>query len=117
GEPIDLWRLLQATFMSWLVGFVISLVGFAFTAIFGKRAVAGSIAGAFAFLMYVITALVVSVKSLRFIEHFSPFHYFNNPSPLKAAFDFGDMFVLLAASIVFIVLGYAFFRRRDVYQR
>lgn len=117
GESVDLWRLLQATYMTWLVSIAISLIGFALAAITGKRALAGSIAGAYAFVMYVITSLVESVKGLRFVEYFSPFHYFNHPSPLKATFDFGDMFVLLAASLVLIILGYIVFVRRDIYQR
>lgn len=117
SEGLDLWRLFQATWMAWLVSMAISLIGFALAAITGKRALAGSIAGAYAFAMYVISSLVVSVKGLRFLEYFSPFHYFNQPSPLKAGFDFGDMYVLLAASAVFILLGYLVFLRRDIYQR
>lgn len=117
NESIDLWQLFQATFMTWLLSMAISLIGFALAAITGKRALAGSIAGAYAFVMYIITSLVETVKGLRFVEYLSPFHYFNHPSPLKAAFDFGDMFVLLAASIIFIVLGYLVFVRRDIYQR
>lgn len=117
GESIGLWRLLQATWMAWLVGMLASLIGFALAAITGKRALAGSIAGAYAFAMYVISSLVESVKALRPIDHLSPFHYFNHPSPLKATFDFGDMFVLLATCTVFIVLGHLVFIRRDIYQR
>jgi len=117
NEPLDLWKLSQATFMAWLVAMAISLIGFALAAVTGKRALAGSIAGAYAFVMYVITSLVESVKVLRPVDYFSPFHYFNHPSPLKAAFDFGDMLVLIAASLVFIALGYSVFTRRDIYQR
>ncbi len=116
-DSVDLWRLLQATFTAWLVSMAISLIGFALAAMTGKRALSGSIAGAYAFAMYVISTLVVTVKELRTVDYLSPFHYFIHPSPLKAAFDFGDMFVLLAASVVFIVLGYVVFTRRDVYQR
>ena len=117
GESINLWQLLQATFMAWLVSMAISLMGYALAAITGRRALSGSIAGAYAFAMYVISTLVVSVTALKSVDYFSPFHYFNHPSPLKAAFDYGDMFVLLVASIVLIILGYVVFIRRDVYQR
>lgn len=117
NEPLDLWRTLQATFMAWVLSMLISIIGFAISAVSGKRAIAGSIAGAYFFVMYIITSLVESVKDLKYIDYLSPLHYFNHPSPLKAAFDFGDMFVLLAASVVFIILGYVVFVRRDVYQR
>lgn len=117
GEYLNLWQLFQATFMAWLVAMAVSLIGFALSAITGKRALAGSIAGAYAFVMYVVSSLVESVKGLRYVDYLSPFHYFNHPSPLKAAFDFGDMFVLLAACAVFIVAGYVVFVRRDIYQR
>lgn len=116
-ESVDVWRLFQATWMAWLVSMAITLAGFALAASTGKRGLAGSLAGAYAFVMYVISSLVESVKVLRPVDYLSPFHYFLHPSPLKAAFDFGDMFVLLAASVVFIVLGYIVFIRRDIYQR
>ena len=44
GESLDLWQLLQATFMAWLVSMAISLIGCALAAITGKRALAGSLA-------------------------------------------------------------------------
>lgn len=116
-DHVDLWRLLQATFMAWLVSMAVSLIGFALAAITGKRALSGSIAGAYAFAMYIVSTLVVTVKQLRIPDYFSPFHYFNHPSPLKAAFDYGDMLVFIVASVVFIVAGYIIFVRRDVYQR
>lgn len=116
-DSVDLWRLFQTTGTAWLVSMTISLLGAALAAITGKRALSGSIAGAYAFSMYIISTLVVTVHSLRYIDYFSPFHYFIHPSPLKAAFDFGDMFVLLTASLVLIVLGYVVFIRRDIYQR
>jgi len=117
NEPLDLWRALQATFMAWLVSMSVSLIGFAFSAVTGKRAIAGSLAGAYFFMMYIVSSLVESVKALRYVDYFSPLHYYDHPSPLKAAFDFGDMFVLFAASVVLIVIGYVFFVKRDVYQR
>jgi len=117
GEPINLWRLGQATLMAWVVSMAISVLGFAVAAITGRRALAGSVAGAYAFAMYVVSSLVESVKALRPLDYLSPFHYFNHPSPLKAAFDYGDMLVLLAAGAIFIILGYIIFIRRDIYQR
>ncbi len=117
NEPVNLWRLLQATFTAWLVSMMISLIGYALAAITGKRALSGSIAGAYAFAMYIVSTLVVTVHSLRYVDYFSPFHYFIHPSPLKAAFDYGDMFTLLAATAVLTVLGLVIFVRRDVYQR
>ena len=116
-EYVNLWQLFQATWMTWLVSMAVSLLGFALAAILGKRALAASIAGAYAFGMYVVTSLVETVKTLRPVDYLSPFHYFNHPSPLKAAFDFGDMFVMLAACVVLIFLGYLVFVHRDVYQR
>lgn len=116
-DHINLWRSFQAAFMTWLLTMTISVIGFALAAITGKRGLAGSIAGAFAFVTFLISSLVESVKELRYVDYASPFHYFNHPSPLKAPFDFGNMYVLLGVSIFFVILGYVFFVRRDVYQR
>lgn len=116
-EDVNIWRLLQSTLMAAMLSIAIGLLGYAISAITGKRALAGSIAGTYAFLMYIISSLVTSAKALQPVEYFSPFHYFSHPSPLKAAFDFSDLAVLVAASIVFAVAGYLVFIKRDIYQR
>src|SRR6185369_2653034 len=56
GEQVKLWRLFQATWMAWLVSMAVSSIGFALAGITGKRALSGSIAGAYAFIMYVISS-------------------------------------------------------------
>lgn len=117
GEQVNLWDLFTATVMAWLVGLVISMIGYSLSAATGKRALAGSLAGAYAFIMYTVTSLVTSVEALKAVDYFSPFHYYNQPSPLTGSFDLSDMWILLVASVFLAVLGYTRFIRRDIYQR
>jgi ABC-2 type transport system permease protein len=116
-RPLDVWQLAQATFMAGVVSMAIGLLGYMIAAITGKRALAASVAGVYAFLMYIISSLVESAKSLQAIEYLSPFHWYDHPSPLKGAFDFGDLAILVGASVVFAIVGYLVFIKRDIYQR
>ncbi len=117
NRDLDLWKTFQATVLIWLLSMSVGLLGFALSAMNGKRAVAGSIAGAYFFAMFIITSLVATVKGLRLAERFSPMHYYMNPSPFKGEFSFTNAGILLAACVVLSLVGYVFFVKRDVYQR
>lgn len=117
GESVDLFRLAIAIKMMFLVSLVFSIIGYALGAITGKRGLSGAIAGALAFVSYLITNLTPSVKSLETVNKFSPYEYFNKPSILDNGIQLGDWAILLSISLFFIALGYIFFIRRDIHQR
>ncbi len=117
GESVNLFRLLLAILMMFLVSFVFSIIGFALGAITGKRGLSGAIAGALAFVSYLITNLAPTVKSLKGVNRFSPYEYFNKPSILDNGIQFSDLAVLLLISVVCIVAGYVVFTRRDIAQK
>lgn len=117
GEPLAVTRAFLATTMLWLVTLVFSLLGYSLGAATGRRGVSGAVAGALAFVFFMITSMAPSVSALKTVNYLSPFNYFNNPSVLRFGLDMSDMLVLVIINIVLVVLGYIIFVRRDIYQR
>lgn len=117
SEPIELNRLLQATIACWLVTMLVSTFGFALGAITAKRGLAGMVTGIIVFLGYVITALAPSVKYLKMPNYLSPFKYFNTPSVMQNGLQWNNVGIMVTVTIVFAVVGYIVFVKRDIYQK
>jgi ABC-2 type transport system permease protein len=117
GESISLGPAFLSVVMLWLVTLAFSLLGFSLGAITGRRGLSGAVAGALAFVTFMITSLAPSVPALKIPNYFSPFYYHNNPSVLRSGLEWGDLVILVTINIIFVVLGYIVFVRRDVYQK
>lgn len=116
-EPVDLSRLFEATFAMWVLTMTFAVLGYALGAVTGRRGLAGGIAGAYAFAAYLITSLAGAVAALKGVNTFSPFKYFNNTKILYNGLQWDNMAVLAAACVVFALIGWVVFLRRDIYQR
>ena len=114
NESMDWWRMAQATFGMWLITLVFGVAAFALGAMSGKRALAGSLVGMVAFVSYIITSLAVTVEALKIPNKLSPFYYFNSPSIIKFGIDWGNVAVLIIIIVIFTVVGYIFFNKRDI---
>ncbi len=110
-------RIAQATLATWLITMVFGMLAFMIGAITGKRGLAGMIAGAVAFITYIVSSLAPTADVLKRLDYASPFHYFNHPSILKNGLELSDTLVLIAINIAMIILGYIIFVKRDIYQR
>lgn len=114
-ESISFVRVLQATFMQWLVAMVLSMLGYAIGAATGRRGLAGAIAGLFAFISYTVTALAVTITALRIVNYVSPFRYFNNTHILSTGLHMNNVIVLAVVCLILAVLGWVIFIKRDIY--
>lgn len=117
GESIDFGRVMQATFMQWLVSMVLSLFGYAVGAATGKRGIAGALAGVFTFAGYMITTLVTTVEALKPVNYLSPFKYFNNTRILDNGLQLSNVSVLVVACSALVLIGWLVFVKRDIYSR
>ena len=117
NEPINLWRVLQATFGQWLVAMALSLVAYCLGASTGRRGMAGALAGVYAFLSYMVYGLSSTVTFLKIPNYFSPFKYLSNPRVLDNGLRLSNVLILSSACVVLIIIGWVVFRRRDIYQR
>lgn len=115
SESMDWWRMLQAAFGVWVITLVFSVFAFSLGAITGSRGLAGSVAGMMAFVTYLVSSLAVGISALKTVDLLSPFHYFNTPSIIANGIDWGNMAVLWAIIIVFSLLGFFVFTKRDIH--
>lgn len=116
-QHIGTERLLISVLAEFLIALVFSSLGYAIGAATGKRGLAGAITGVIAFTSLLITSLGASVKSLKTVDRFSPFHYFDKPGILLYGPHWHDLAVLAGLSLVILVAGYLRFVRRDIYLR
>ncbi len=110
-------RLILSVLDEFLIVLLFSSIGYTLGAATGKRAISGAITGALAFTSLLITSLAESVKSLKPIDKFSPFHYFDKPGILLHGPRWSDMILLTVNSLVILVIGFFLFKKRDIYQR
>ncbi len=116
-EHLGIVRLLESTLATWLITLVFCAIGYTLGAATGKRGLSGGLAGVIAFTSFIISSLADSVKGLRIVDRFSPFHYFDKPGILVSGPRWSDMLILALVSIVTLTIGYFMFTRRDIYQR
>lgn len=114
---LDLTRLALATIMTWLVTLVFATLAFVVGAVSGKKGMSGIVAGFLAFATFMITTLAGTATVLKSVNHLSPFKYFNTPSIMKTGLDTGNLVVLVGIVAVMAIVGWIWFRRRDVYQK
>ncbi len=119
GETTNLneTRLLQASFMTWLITLLFGVMAFVVGAVTGKKGMAGIVAGFFAFVTFMITTLAGTAEVLKTINYISPFRYFNTPSVMKTGLDTGNIIVLAGVTLLMAAIGWYVFTRRDVYQK
>jgi ABC-2 type transport system permease protein len=110
-------RLIEATFMAWLVTAFFASFAFSLGAITGKRSVAGGVAGVYAFVSYTITSLASTASTLKTIDYISPFHYFNTPSVIKEGMSVLNVLILAGGILALGTIGLVVFIRRDIYSR
>jgi ABC-2 type transport system permease protein len=117
NEPVNLWRLFQGTCMVWLVTLVYSLIGYVLGAITGRRGMAGALAGIFAFVTYMLNSLVGAVPALKVVNNVSPIKYLSSPRVMDHGLNLINVSLLVGVSAVLVLLGWALFKKRDIYQR
>lgn len=113
----DVPYLFAALIDLWLIVMVYGTIGFAAGAITGKRSVAGGVASLAAFGTYLLTSLLPSVESLKSIEKFMPWHYYNNPGTAQHGLNFLHVAVLITISLVLLTVSSIRFNERDIYQK
>jgi ABC-2 type transport system permease protein len=80
----------------------------------GRKALAMSVAGAYAVAGYVVNALAADVEVMKWLDRLSPFYYYSEGNPLVNGFPAGDYLVLLAGTAVLAMTAVLSFDRRDV---
>ena len=113
-KTADYGRILLSIFDAWLMNVAYGMVAFAAAMATGKKGITLLIASGYAFASFVITSLAAAVDSLKFVDTFSLFHYYNNPQIMSNGLSLGYTSVLLAVIIILTIIGWIGFMRRDV---
>ncbi|WP_248960956.1 ABC transporter permease subunit [Sphaerisporangium perillae] len=114
GLDVSFDRILAAHTGLYLLVLLFGTLALAVGAATGKKALAMSVAGAYAVVGYVVNALSADVEVMKWLNVFSPFHYYSEGNPLVNGFPIGDYLVLLAATAVLTLTAVLSFDRRDV---
>lgn len=115
GESVSVLPLLTSSVMAILLGLLFAALTYAVGAIIGRRGVAGTLIGLFAFASFMISSLAAGISALKYPDYLSPFHYYNKPSPFDAGFQTDDATVLVIITIAALLVGFSVFIKRDIY--
>lgn len=111
---IDNGKMAVAMLMLFLVGLAFGSIAFLIGAATGNRGLAGGIAGALAFAMYLTNTLQGLVDSLEPYRWASLFYYLDSNNSLNQYPKFWYVLVLIGVSAVCFGLSLLVFRRRDI---
>ena len=114
GESLSMTDMVLASVMIWVLTFFFASIAYGVGAATGKRSIAGVVTGFYAFVAYMLTALAGLSDELSSLNYGSPFYYLTEPSVLLEEFSIRNALILLTGAILFIVIGWLRFRRRDI---
>jgi ABC-2 type transport system permease protein len=114
GHSIDIWPVVGAVCMLWLMTF-----GFAsFTMMLGlgigRKGIAVGIASLFAFYNIFLSTLAPSVARLKDVYKVSLYYYYNNPKLIITDINWAHVGILAAALVVFGLAAILLYQRRDI---
>jgi ABC-2 type transport system permease protein len=116
-EPISIIGTLEGALMQLLVAMTLSTFAYMVGASTGSRVLAGSAAGIYAFVGYMVTTLAPIADVLEKINYASPYRYFMNTKIYENGILLNNLIPLIVACLIFSLIGWQLFIRRDIYQQ
>jgi ABC-2 type transport system permease protein len=101
---------IQAT----LVGFLFGSVAFAVGALGGRRGLILGVVSGIAVATFLVNSLRSLADWLDAVAYASPFYYYDSNRPLFDGFDWVNVVVLLAISVIGLAVALGAFPRRDI---
>lgn len=100
--------------MTWLVVVTLATIVLSVGLATGRRGITMAIGIVVAVGSFILTTFASSVDWLQNYEKLSLLHYFPAVTVARSHIDTKDVVVYLAITMLFLLLGIAFFRRRDI---
>jgi putative exporter of polyketide antibiotics len=113
-KSVDFARVWQSAFDCWLMTTAYGMVAFAMAMLTGKKGLTIAAASGYAALSFIISSLAPAVDSLKTVDKFSIFHYYNNPQVMQSGLDAGHVLVLASIIVGLVLVGWFGFTRRSV---
>ncbi|MBN1172269.1 MAG: ABC transporter permease subunit [Micromonosporaceae bacterium] len=118
SEPADLGvavdKLAGMTLHLAMLGLCFGALAMAVGCLAGRRSMVLAAAGAIAVVGYLGDSFAPQIENLQWMQHLSPFFYYDDGSPLKEGVQWANVGVLAAVTVVFLAAGTVAFQRRDV---
>ena len=109
------WQVfLRLGIMMWLVAVCLATIVLSVGLATGRRGITMVIGVVVAVGSFILTTFSASVDWLRSYEKLSVLHYFQAVTVAKSHIELRDIFVFLAITAFFLLMGIFFFRRRDI---
>lgn len=106
--------LAEVSFSLVLLGAVFGSFTLAFGGLTGSRGIGTAAASAVGIISYLVNSMAEVVESLEPFRPASVFHYYDGAEVLQNGIDFGDVGIMLAATVVLFAIGMYGFGRRDI---
>ena len=107
-------RLLESTFVCWLLSACYGVIAFSIGTAIGKRGITIALASIYAFGSFIISSLAPAVKALHTIDKFSLLHYYNTKPVMEHGIYWGSDIVFIIVSLALIIVSIVIFQRRDI---
>jgi ABC-2 type transport system permease protein len=113
-DSFSVSRSVAITFTSFMLAVSCGALAFGLGALSGKKGLSSGLATVIVFGSYLINSLAPSVASLNGAQKFTLFYYYTQPSAATNGIDWSYTAVLALVAAVFVFVGWAMFRHRDV---
>ncbi|MEP6753785.1 MAG: ABC transporter permease subunit [Candidatus Dormiibacterota bacterium] len=114
-DGISAGHIVEASAASALLALTFAALTFALGAATGSRSMAIAVSSALAMAGFVIEGIAAQVPALRPVRELSPWHWMLGSNPLQNGLQWHWWLLPVAATVLFVSLGVARFRVRDLH--
>lgn len=114
ADTIAVDVLVRLLFMNWLLCLALGSVVFGVGLSTGKRAIAMTVGMVVVVGGFILSTFAQAVDWLDPYKIYSPLHYFPAVDVAKVGIALGDVLVLTSIAILSVLIGWVFFRKRDI---
>lgn len=104
-----------ATLACFLLALCLGAVSFMLSALGKARALSLGLTSAIAIGGYIISSLATTVTWLDIPSKFLPFEYYESEAILRGTYNWTNLLILLAVTVVCGIISWFAFRKRDIY--
>ncbi len=113
-ETVSMSRVLESSFLMWLLTASTASLTLMLGLATGKKGLTTLIASLFVAANILIPTLAVNIKDLEFAAKFTLYHYYEQPAIFINAIDWKHAAIMGAAAIAGLLIASFFYRNRDI---
>lgn len=114
GLEVPIWHIVSASLSLALLAITFAMLAIALGAWIGRRGIVVGVCSAVAVLAYFADTVLTTVDGFEWLDRTSLFYYYDGQDILERGLSIGNLVVLVAVAVVFLVTAVVGFQRRDV---